>query len=282
MSTTELTKAPEAAPPAQRKPGTIRESLESPDFAKAVAMVLPKHLTAERMVRVGVLALTRTPKLANCDRATFFNAMMTLSQLGLEPDGRRAHLIPYENRKRGATECQLIIDYKGLVELVLRSGLVSSLHADVVCENDVFDFDRGLVTRHSIDFKKPRGNVYAVYAICRYKDGTEKSEVMTREDVERIRSRSRSGNSGPWQTDWNEMAKKTVFRRLSKWLVLSPEFRDALEKEDDIVDGEAVASQPQHLLPSASLSQFVEGEIDDDASSPAGDPDSPQDASTGG
>ena len=106
----------------------------------------------------------------------------------------------------------------------------------MVCENDVFDYDRGEITAHKIDFRKPRGEVFAVYATCAFKDGTKKSDVMSIADVRAIQKRSRAGQSGPWITDFNEMAKKTVFRRLSKWLPLSAEIRDATEADDDVID----------------------------------------------
>lgn len=228
---------------------TIKETLEGDQFRQAVAKVLPKHLTPDRFVRVAIMAMTRTPKLAQCEPASFFQCLMSLSQYGLEPDGRRAHLIPFENRKRKCVECQLIIDYKGLAELVLRSGIVSYLHADVVCDNDDFEYDRGLVVRHKINLRGERGNVYAAYAICRFKDGSEKCDVMSKSDVERIRNRSRAAQSGPWVTDWNEMAKKTVFRRLSKWLPLSPEVRDAIDSEDESEARRAESAKPVFEAP---------------------------------
>lgn len=205
----------------------IKELLTGEQFKNEVARALPHHLTPDRFIRIALTALTKTPKLMQCTPESFFNSLLTLSQLGIEPDGRRAHLIPY------GTACQLIIDYKGIVELVMRGGNVSNIHADVVCENDKFAYNKGEIQLHRIDFRQARGAVYAVYAICRFKDGTEKTEVMTRDEIEAIRKRSRAGTSGPWVTDWNEMAKKTVFRRLSKWLPLSSEERDALEKDDD-------------------------------------------------
>lgn len=223
---TELSQAP-------KRILTIRDQIESPKFREEIAKALPKHLTPDRFIRVAVSALTRTPKLRECEPVSLFGAMLTLSQLGIEPDGRRAHLIPFENRKRGVVECQLIIDYKGLAEMAMRSGVVSYLHADVVCDADQFDENMGEIIAHKIDRRKPRGEVYAAYAICKFKDGTAKAEVMSVDEIEAIRRRSKAGNSGPWVTDWNEMAKKTVFRRLSKWLPLSPEFRDAVEADDE-------------------------------------------------
>lgn len=228
----------------ETKPLTIRDRLESEQFKAQIAKVLPKHLSPERMTRVAITATMRVPKLAKCDQTSFFNAMLTLSQLGLEPDGRNAHLIPFENRKANIVECQLIIDYKGFVQLIMQTGLVSRIHADVVRENDEFEYDRGILKSHKPNFRKDRGKVFAVYCIIAMKDGTEKCEVMSRDDVEAIRKRSRSGTNGPWVTDWDEMAKKTVFRRASKWVPISSEkMQMALEADDsDVVDGRVTKS----------------------------------------
>lgn len=230
----------------ETKPTTIREHLQGDAFKQAIAAALPVHLKPDRFIRIALTAMTRTPKLAQCDQASFFQALLSLSQYGLEPDGRRAHLIPFENRKRGIVECQLILDWKGIAELVYRSGVVSTLHADVVREGDLFDYSMGVLTTHvphylRRDDKKPEkeGDVFAAYSTATMKDGTRKTEVMSSEEIEGIRRRSRAGQSGPWVTDWTEMAKKTVFRRLSKWLPLSAELRDAVEADDDAIDIDA-------------------------------------------
>lgn len=236
----------------EKKPSqlsTIKDALNHPKFKEAIATALPKHMTAERFLRIATTATLRTPDLLNCTQPSLLNCLLQLSQYGLEPDGRHAHLIPYRNNKNNTTECTLIIDYKGLVALVLRSGMVASLHADVICDNDDFEYDKGFIVRHKIDFKQPRGKVYAVYCVCRLKDGTEKSEVMTRDDVESIRSRSKAGRSGPWVTDWNEMAKKTAFRRLSKWLPLSPEIHEAVNGDDDRL----AESLPSNVIPGTAI-----------------------------
>lgn len=226
---TEIAKPPE-------KPATLQEMLKLPGVKAQLSQALPSHCKPDRFLRVVANCIRRVPKLAECDQGSFFNCLLTLSQYGLEPDGRNAHLIPFRNNKAGITECQLIIDYKGLVELAMRSGLISTIHADVVCELDDFSYNMGEIERHRIDLRKDRGEVYAVYAIVKYRDGSRKCEVMTRTDVEAIRKRSKSGNNGPWVTDWNEMAKKTVFKRLSKWISISAEFRDAVESDEDRID----------------------------------------------
>jgi recombination protein RecT len=213
-----------------KKPQGLKALINSDAMRAQFALALPKHLTSDRFTRVCLTALTRTPKLQDCTPESFMRCLLDLSAMGLEPDGRRAHLIPY------GKECTLILDYKGIAELVMRSGLVASIHADKVCENDDFEVNRGSIVCHRVDYKKPRGESYAYYVLITFKDRSEKSEVMTRDDVDAIRKRSRAGGSGPWITDFDEMAKKTVFRRASKWLPLSPEIRDAFEKDGDSFD----------------------------------------------
>ena len=230
---------------------TIKDLLNSEEFKQQIANALPKHLTPERFARVALTAINRTPKLAECTQTSLFQCLLDLSAMGLEPDGRRAHLIPFRNNRTNTTTCTLLLDYKGIVELAQRSGVISNIHADSVCENDEFEYDRGVVVKHKIDFKKDRGEAYAYYCIVRFKDGTEKAEVMSVEDVEAIRRRSKSANDGPWVTDFSEMAKKTVFKRVSKWITLSPEIRENIEKADahfDFVPTKTVTATPQFTL----------------------------------
>lgn len=212
---------------------TAEQLLCDSGFVQQLGVALPKHMTPDRMARIALTQLRKNPKLAQCTAASLGACVLQAAAMGLEPDGRRAHLIPRDNRKAGVTECTLLIDYKGLVELAIRNGDLASIHADVVCENDDFEYNLGQIEKHRIDLRKPRGAVYAVYCLVKRKDGGTQSVVLTRDEVEAVRSRAQSRNDGPWVTDWNEMAKKTAFRRLSKWLVLSPEIRDAVEYGDD-------------------------------------------------
>lgn len=219
---------------------SIRDHLESPAILSEMAKVLPSHMTPERMARVAITAMTRTPDLAKCTQQSFFKCLLDLSSWGLEPDGRRAHLIPFKNNKAGTTECQLIIDYKGIVELCFRSGFVKNIHADVVRDGDLFEFNLGKVTKHTpwafiaADLRNDdAGEIIAAYCVVEMKDGAAKHEVMTRTELDGIRKRSKASSSGPWVTDFSEMCKKTVFRRASKWLPLSSEMHDAFERDFD-------------------------------------------------
>lgn len=190
---------------------------------------LPKLLTPERFTRVALTCINKNPKLLQCTQESLLACLLDCASLGIEPDGRRAHLIPYGDK------CTLIIDYKGIAELVRRSGEVADLHADIICENDDFDymFGTGSFLRHKIDIRKERGEVIGAYSYVKLKDNSESFDVMGVAEIEKVRQRSRSGNNGPWVTDKAEMQKKTVFRRHSKWLPLSPELRDKIEKDEE-------------------------------------------------
>jgi recombinational DNA repair protein RecT len=149
-------------------------------------------------------------------------------------------LIPFKNTKRNTYECQLIIDYKGYVQLVFRSGMIQSIHADVIYEGDDFAYDRGVVQRHTkwewrpaSERPKMRGNLLGAYASVRIIGGAEAHVALSKDEVDAIRRRSKSANNGPWVTDYNAMACKSAFKRLVKWLPISTEIRKALEVDDE-------------------------------------------------
>lgn len=228
-----------------QKPKTIKEWIGGNDFKNALRQSLPTHLSPDRFVRVALTAMMKTPNLEKCSQESLFKVLLDLSSLGLEPDGRHCHLIPFENNKTGKTEVQLIIDYKGLIALAKRSGEVVNWRAELVCEKDEFTWENGVVT-HKINWldQEGRGNTLAVYSHVRNVNGIDDYEVMTSDQVNKIKARSKSQKFGPWVTDWDEMAKKTVMRRHSKRLTLSPEFNEALEKDDDKIEFESIKVEP--------------------------------------
>ena len=222
------------------KKNTVRELMKSEQFSAEIATALPEIMTSDRFLRVALTTLQKVPKLQNCSQESLCQALLDCASLGLEPDNRRAHLIPYGNN------VQLIVDYKGVVELVMRNGDVRKLHADIVHESDVFEFDRGEVTKHSIDFGKDRGKPIAAYCIATLKSGETSAEVMTVDEINAIRDKAKSGKSDPWVNHWGEMAKKTVFKRLAKWLPMTPEGKAAAEYGDDdpVAKAKAVVVAP--------------------------------------
>ena len=238
----------ESAPPKQElavKQASLKDLISGDKFKEQVALALPKHMTPERFTRIALTAITRTPKLQDCTQTSLFKCLLDLSAAGLEPDGRRAYLIPYGN------ECTLILSYMGMIELVRRSGDVVSIRSELVCENDEFSWENGKVT-HKVEWRKPRGEIQAVYAEAVLRSGETQTATMTKDEVDAIRKRSRSGSSGPWVTDYGEMAKKTSLRRLCKLLPLSPEVTEHIERDQDVREIEVVPVPKATLnLPSA-------------------------------
>lgn len=227
----------------KEKAATVRSLIEK--SRSQIMAALPRHMTAERMIRVCNTAVQKTPQLLDCDPRSLIGAIVQASQLGLEPDGTLGHayLIPFNNRKTGKPECQFIPGYKGLIELARRSSQISTIYAQVVHTNDDWDFQYGLEPRltHTPTDGDP-GVMIAVYAVARLRDGGAQFEWMWKREVDSIRSSSRAGNSGPWVTHYEEMAKKTALRRLCKLLPTSPELARAVA-----LDEQAEASVPQQL-----------------------------------
>jgi recombination protein RecT len=228
-----------------------------------IQAALPKHMSPERMIRVMLTTVNGNPKLLACTQESLLSALMKCSQYGLEPDGRHAHLIPYKD------QCQLIFDYKGLVNLVRRSGDVTDIHCDVVYEKDDFEFSfgTGATLRHKPQLREQdRGEVTCAYSFVKLKDGSVSYEVMPWWEIEAVKENSqgykafKNGHtqSNPWDTNWNEMAKKTVFRRHSKWLPLSFEIQEKLNADDDRFDEEArFAKAKQAAGPLVATAAFL-------------------------
>ena len=214
---------------AAAKQQTIMQLFES--RKASIAAVMPKHLTPERMLKVALSATARSPQLLACTPASLLLCVMQAAELGLEAGGLlgEAYLVAYKDT------ATLIPGYRGLVKLARQSGQLSSLEAYVVRKQDTFDIEFGLeprlVHKPFMQGEPNSDDIVAVYAIARFKDGTRQCDVMTRGEVDAIRKRSAAANSGPWVTDFAEMAKKSVVRRLCKYLPLSPELQKALEHE---------------------------------------------------
>lgn len=181
-------------------------------------------------MRVALTSIAKTPDLLECSQQSLAAAVLQAAQLGLEPDGilGYAYLVPF---KGTAT---LIPGYKGLLELARRSGKISTIEARVVHAKDRFRFAYGLkpVLEHTPAQEAETGELVAVYAVAHLKDGGLQWEVMWKREVDAIRKRSRASASGPWVTDYEEMAKKTVLRRLCKMLPASVELQQAVAMDE--------------------------------------------------
>ena len=203
-------------------------------YKDQIQAALPRHMSVDRMVRIATTEIRRTPKLMQCDPVSLFGAVIQCAQLGLEPGiNGQAYLIPFWNGKRKSFEVQFIPGYKGLMDLARRSGRVKKIVARVVREGDDFEYRLGTdeYIRHEPK-TGPDAPLYAAYAVATLEDGTQQFEVMLRPEIDAIRARSKAGDNGPWVTDYEEMAKKTVVRRLCKYLPASVELATAVTMDE--------------------------------------------------
>lgn len=205
---------------------------------KNFAAALPKHINSERFVRIALTQIRQNPQLAICSQESLLGALMTLAQLGLEPGVLgQAYLLPFKNKKLGTVECQLQISYKGMIELLRRSGQLSDIYAYTVYKNDEFNIEYGLnrTLTHKPNFDN-RGEIMGFYSVALLKDGTKAFEFMTKSEIEEHETKYRLGQykNGIWDKNFEEMALKTVTKKMLKWLPISVEMIENIRKEDNI------------------------------------------------
>lgn len=260
------------------KPKTIAGLLTDPAIKQQMALAMPKHMTADRLARIALTEVRKVPKLAQCDQTSFLGAIMQCASLGLEPGGALGHayLLPFDKNKKvdgrwvkDRTEVQLIVGYRGMIDLARRSGQIQSLEARAVFAKDEFEVELGL---DSTIVHKPawdeadRGPLTFVYAIAKLKDGGVQFDVMSRTEIEKVRAQSKAKDNGPWVSHFDEMAKKTVIRRLFKYLPVSIEIQRAVGLDEQAEAGVSqdnalvIDGDYQHVLPREDEETAAAGE----------------------
>lgn len=219
-----------------KKQKTMKDYVES--MSGEIAKALPSVITPERFTRITLSALSTNPQLQQTTPQSFLGAMMTAAQLGVEPNTPlgQAYLLPYKNK--GVLECQFQLGYRGLMDLAYRSGEISVIQAHTVYENDEFHYEFGLEPK--LEHKpaiKDRGDAVAYYAMFKTKDGGYGFEVMSVQDVKlhaKKYSKSYDSAYSPWTTNFDEMAKKTVLKRVLKYAPLKSDFARQVTADESI------------------------------------------------
>ena len=226
-----------------------------------IRKALPSVITPERFTRIVLSALSANPKLAQTTPQSFLAAMMTAAQLGVEPNTPlgQAYLIPYYNNRTRCSECQFQLGYKGLIDLAYRSGEVTMIQAQIVYENDDFTYSFGLepVLRH-VPTHMERGEPVFVYALFKAKDGGFGFDVMSMADIRLFAQQySKSYGSGPWQTNFEEMAKKTVLKRVLKYAPLKSDFLRGIAQDETV---KTELSEDMYAVPNTAI-EFEDAEV---------------------
>ncbi|HDR8408820.1 recombination protein RecT [Bacillus cereus group sp. MYBK245-2] len=239
----------------ENKPASPEQTVEAymKKMGPRMAEVLPKHMDMDRMSRIALTTIRTNPTLLECTVPSLMGAVMQAVQLGLEP-GLLGHcyLLPF-NKNAGTKqnpqwvkEVQFIIGYKGMIDLARRSGHIQSIYAHAVYENDEFEYELGLHPKltHKPSFGD-RGKFIGAYAVAHFKDGGYQMEFMPESEIEKRRGRSKSKDFGPWKSDYEEMAKKTVVRSMFKYLPISIEVQT--QAQHDEVVRKDITAEPEFI-----------------------------------
>lgn len=206
-----------------------------------ISRIAPRYLNAEKLLKLVLVAANKNPKILECTQESVVSAVITAAELGLDVSGNtgEGYLVPYFNKRAKRYECQFIPGYKGLSKLAYQTGEVRRIEAEVVYENDQFDFEKGLnqKLRHVPNVHGDRGEPIGAWALVERINGGINFDFMPTKQIRQVQSMSQMGDSGPWKAWPDEMWKKTVWRRLSKWTQLSSEkYQKALELSDQEYD----------------------------------------------
>lgn len=256
----------------------VKELLWNDAAKNQLQQVSAAHMKPDRMMRLMANAIRTTPKLGECDPMSLLGGLMTCAGLGLEPNTIMGHayLIPFKNNRKGITEVQLVVGYKGLIDLARRSGHITSISANIhYSDDEVWEYEEGTEARLRHIPGAQEGEKRHAYAIAKFRDGGHAYVVLPWAKVMKIRDGSQGWQTAvkygatdrnPWKSHEDEMAKKTAIRALAKYLPLSVEFRDALTVDGGKADFAAFAINPADQLdatPDDEDNRTIEGEATD-------------------
>lgn len=229
----------------------FRSTLQS--MEKEFAVALPPQIPVGKFVRTVITTVQMNPQLLECDRRSLFATAMKAAQDGLLLDGREA--APVVFRTKNGPMVQYMPMIGGLLKKLRNSGELLSIAAYTVHENDSFEYELGDEERivHKPLLNGERGRVIAAYAVARTKDGGIYREVMSLDEIEKVRNVSRAKDAGPWASWYEEMARKTVLRRLMKRLPSSTDIDQMVENDNENYDLKQVQPAATPVNPMAAL-----------------------------
>ena len=210
---------------------------------------LPPTMDESKFISVLKLTLNKNPKLLQADKNSLMQTFMRAAQDGLYLDGREAAAVQY------GQSVQYIPMVEGMIKVLHNSGLIKTISAEVVYENDLFDYELG--TKPQLTHKPlivgDRGKPICVYAIAVTTNGGEYMELMNMQEIEKCRAVSKASSSphSPWVKWFDQIAKKTVMHRIAKRLPKNDAINSVVSVDDDNfvdVSPNAKPSEPKDSL----------------------------------
>lgn len=261
-----------------KKQGTVMDYLNNSKFQSQIAAALPKFMDTDHFVRSALTEFRLNPALAECSVPSVLGYFMQAAACGLEPASMlgQCYPVPFNNKKTGGKEVTFILGYRGMLSIARRSGEISSVVAECVHEKDEFSIEYGMNPNliHKPYIEGDPGAMKGAYVVVRFKDPNVDPVIkyMTKQEIDKRRTRSKASGYGPWVTDYPEMAKKSVFRSVFKWLPISIEQIQATTTDggvsrynadaksdsvDDLIEVEFVAAE-DHPVDEAAVNSAVD------------------------
>lgn len=242
-----------------RQPTAFEMQLQ--EYTPQIAAALPSHIPLDRFKRVVITAVNQSPDLAKADRRSLFNSCVKAANDGLLPDGREAALVIFGGK------VQYMPMIQGVLKRARNTGELAAASAQVVYERDQFSYSLGDDEHilHNPYIGADRGKPVGAYAIAKLKDGTVQREFMSVAEIEKTRAVSRAKSNGPWVSWWSEMARKTVARRLFKWLPTSSDLSSLFDADESMRDEPTVGAIPPRPTRAEFATPLRTAEIDQPA-----------------
>lgn len=202
-----------------------------------IAATIPKTMDVERMELLAIEAIRKTPDLQQCTVSSLFGALLNCATIGLEPNTALGHayLLPFNNTRAQTKDVQVLIGYKGWRELARRAGSLRDIYAYPVYEADQFHAQLGTDPRidHVPSLASEKGQIVAFYAVAHLMTGGTEINLMSKREVDRIKSFSMTrGQSGPWRDHYAAMGCKTVLKPLAMAQLMTRDLARAAEIEE--------------------------------------------------
>ncbi len=229
-----------AEPKAMKPIDEVRSNIQS--MATQFKAALPPHINPDKFMRVAITAIQNSPDLLAADRHSLYGACVRLAQEGLLPDNREAALVIFnknvgtKDAPKWAKMVQAMPMVAGILKKCRNSGEMTSPTLQVIHGKDKFRYwvdANGEHLEHEPNLFEDRGLIIGFYSLVKFKDNTISIEVMTKAEVDKVRAASKTSKFGPWADWYEEMGKKTVFRRHSKRLPMSTDLEQFLREEDE-------------------------------------------------
>lgn len=226
----------------EKKTLTIADTVNNmqSEFARA----LPQHIPSDRFTRIAVSAINSNPDLLSpeIDRRSLYAAVMKAAQDGLVIDGREAALVTFKTKE--GVKAQYMPMVAGIMKKMRNSGEISNISTGLVYRNEYdqgrFKYVKGDTESLSHDpiLFEEKGALIGVYAVVTLKDGNKVRAFMDKTQIEKVKAVSRSATSpyGPWVKWYDEMAEKSVLRKVSKLCPMSSDLDRVFQNDDETVD----------------------------------------------